>query len=562
MYKIKADTKETFDKIKHIKEVFTPASNGPLNKYMHQINDENSFVKKAYIGYQKDKNYTRVIDIFMGEENHGGDKNNNYSIEKDKIITDEQYLSLIRDEPIFLEFETDKISFNFFGCWNSGNYSGYKMVDIKLGTNTDNVDACSWKSMSALPIIADMMDVMKYKTDPKFAIIAGDNYYEYIDIYPNSNIDNGFAQLSKLYIPHFIALGNHDITPPEFFWEFYKSYNDLKFPAYGKSLEMVWSSWIFPSTNYVLHVKSNDNVHAYFIIFDSNVLAAASKDKPVSKYMMFKQEFIKNIPALINAFVENSIKKIKKLHESRNDIYHILLVAHHPILAISHDEMNKYKKDKCKNEKHCVETNISQKKVSATVDNRAFLNDIHEIMKREKIKFYLCADEHNFQHIVDVKSGIHQIVSGGASAGVEIPSFDKTLTFSHMYDTEGYQIEGTSNEHFRAKMLLSAPHYVKFDIDKNGIKFDVISLGTLITPLTDHKGQCSKDADNCVFSSKNYATVYSSFIPTYNNYFYQVPCAKLEPDDQLQRTFYTGSLKGGKYYEMYKECKNAYTKLS
>jgi hypothetical protein len=69
---------------------------------MRQIHDEDSFVKKTYEGYNN-----------------------------------AQFMSLFNDDPIFFNFDTEKISFNFFGCWNSGNYTGYKMADIKPGTNAN-----------------------------------------------------------------------------------------------------------------------------------------------------------------------------------------------------------------------------------------------------------------------------------------------------------------------------------------------------------------------------------------------------------------------------------------
>lgn len=222
---------------------------------------------------------------------------------------------------------------------------------------------------------------------------------------------------------------------------------------------------------------------------------ASVRESHGSQRKKYQEEMIKWLEGILSQ-KENSAEK----DGSRYAIRPIFIVGHHPFYYVGH----KAKKSEFNNLKE--------------------MGVIYDIIKKYGIKFYLCADEHNFQYLYDEEFDIHHIISGGAAGGEE------TLTSEFDYFKIPYSAENPpflSNKKINKKMLINSPHYVNFRITSQAIEFSVYSLTTNQYHLIEHlkkEGVCKDMPTNINSLEKNFGICYRLYVPKYTDYIYISDC--------------------------------------
>lgn len=378
-------------------------------------------------------------------------------------------------KPITITYDVPHISFNLFGCWNSMNNN-------TLGTSGKSKNP-SFKNAKSLPILSDMINKFKNSLNPTFTVVLGDNFYDENDPNVKRNVDTGFNLLANSEIPYFILFGNHDVKTYEaLFYELKKCYDDMTINDF-----ITFGQWIIPGANYLLKINSQ-NMICYFLMIDTNV---------------FMENFYSGLPnnrtklkRAILSWIDKTLSSINKISINKtNNI--IFATGHHPFYASGH----KSKRPLISNDE---------------------LNDLYNLLIKYNVKFYLCADEHNFQYIYDASHDIHHILSGGASSG------DESFTFVHNekpYDSRGIKLM-IKNTELYSKMIINSPHFVHIDINESKIDIKVISLTLNQYHSIDYlRTRCQ--SVNLVSSDlfqKYYGIVYNLTIPKYFDYIYISNC--------------------------------------
>ena len=386
------------------------------------------------------------------------------------------------------------INFYMIGCW------GENRCDSKSG----------------LFKVAKQMIIKHNKENKaKFVISMGDNLYiKYNDEKKpqngtfrggnNEDLNNIWKEtwkkcFSKLKLPWLASLGNHsykDSLTPDFFLNF-KDKN-----------------WILPS-HYWCYQLPLKNTSCAFIFLDTSVLveynSVPSKkiDKKIKDYIYkvqgwnkdpynknsiknkkcnlkynfptIKKSKIKNMsqlgyctidkrfPAILpkgckmnpmiiseegNKYYKsksnepytiptNQFRWLKKTLDNIKNIDNIIIIGHHPIICHGHKEKE------------------------PIIFNNILYNDLYKKIiipfnnKYNNIKAYICADEHNFQHLVDIKSNFNFIVAGTGGA-----------------HSDPIIITNTLKDNYNIKTLKTIDHVLGFldiKIDKDNIKGQFIN---------------------------------------------------------------------------------------
>jgi hypothetical protein len=209
------------------------------------------------------------------------------------------------------------------------------------------------------------------KDGVEFMVTAGDNFYV------RSVADVNFeTNVVKCYDkPMYASLGNHDI------------------PFYDAELQFNHPRWIIPAKNYMINVSSSRGTpRLRILMINTNPVYAADDYKkydnlPPQQKDADKEElehFLANVPP--------------------SDLFTII-VGHHPLLFNRH----KPKGDK---------------------------KPINEFGQRiaSMCNMYVCADEHNLQHIV--QGDLNQFILGGGGAKPDqtiLPDYPEETKFAHPY---------------------------------------------------------------------------------------------------------------------------------
>lgn len=365
-----------------------------------------------------------------------------------------------------ISISNQELSFNFIGCWNSMCH---------VASRGDH------KGLMGQPYISLLMKEFNQTLNPQFTILLGDNIYDtkikkgdskdniYID--PNNNFNYGIACFD---LPHthklFALLGNHDVDKIDLLkYELNKTTFDN---------QIISSQWILP-TNYYNFIVDMDSYKINFIQLDTN---------------MFVKEEYSNIVDndTINDLAIRQLQWLTKILEINNDKINIIS-GHHPIFAIGHKEKN------------------------PLITNHDMLQ-IYKILLEHNVKFYICADEHNFQYLYDANNDFHFLVVGG------VPRSGGDITYS----LDAYQHKDFSNKniHFEFKdgnetydisseLIIQSPTYVNFKITNNKIKFNVITLNN-IQPF-NKIFQSYQDSNMKYIGGQ---LIYEKIVLRYNNYIY------------------------------------------
>jgi hypothetical protein len=403
------------------------------------------------------------------------DKNSNETIiRRKKNISGSTIDPTSLFSPITITYTVPEISFNAFGCWNS------------MGNNTlISAESSDFKDSKSLPILSDMIRKFQPHLKPTFSVILGDNYYNENEENVKINVDAGFKLLAKGDIPHFIIFGNHDVrTRQALLYEVKKTYDDVVANSTGT---VTFGKWILPGSNYILKVKSQ-YTECNFVMIDTNLFCETKKyfGLPNDRSGLLK------LQEMVISWIDRSLSTLGKLGP-------VFVAGHHPFFAFGH-------------------------KVKKPIIHNSELDPIYNLLIKHNVKFYLCADEHNFQYVYDSNNDIHHIITGGSSSG------DESFTFGYSekpYDSRGIKlnIPGTN---LHGKMIINSPNFVNVTANEAKIDVKVISLALNQYHSIDYL------RDNCrtigtvgsIESLREYYGIqYSLSVPKYRDFMYISNCA-------------------------------------
>lgn len=280
-------------------------------------------------------------------------------------------------------------------------------------------------------------------------------------------LEKGFGCFSTK--PTFMCLGNHDIVPLfTLQQQIKKGYetviineNKVSFP----------SNWILPSAFYAVELNVN-NTDLLFVFIDTNLL---------------EQDYPKEVIP-----IEHSDKYKLKMFEwldrtlatHPNHVKYV--IGHCPIFYYAH------KKDK---EKETVGFTTRRINTETPLVGENFIR-LYEILIRNKIKFYMAADEHNLQYLVDKEHDIIHLSCGaspGGGGGDETNSFqnnEQSLYFS----SNEIELPKEVKDKMVKKLILNSPAFMKLNLNPNMIQINLIGPAN----LSHHSSlMCSKNPERC-----------------------------------------------------------------
>ena len=327
------------------------------------------------------------------------------------------------------EEDVDSLSFTLLGCWNS------YCANVLKGSFADS---------SSQRLTSKLLQSTKDDLNAKYLITAGDNHYddplEREDITSKQSIDMGFKCFNDIMdIPMFLSMGNHDVKTESILREqMKKTYDGSSMNADSVTFP---SNWILPSSYYHLSHSINGAV-VDFIFIDTNLIADKYYfDDTTHSGDTFKRDQSVAMMAWLKSKLETCVG-IK------------CVIGHHPIFSVGHKNKRPIRREKT-------------------------LEDIYNIMIKNEVHFYFCADEHNTQYLYDDDNDIHHIVSGGTGAGSGADN-----AYVHQNTTSDFHRPNrpiaiqTDQPNFRIRSVFtfSGPSIVNFKITKNDIKFDIIGV--------------------------------------------------------------------------------------
>jgi hypothetical protein len=398
--------------------------------------------------------------IIKGKNNSD---NNLLLANKDYITKNIEFNIDLIHKPIEIIYNIDSISFNLFGCWNGMN-------------NNTLASSTSYKNSQSLPILVNMMQQYYNVFGPSFSVVLGDNFYSKNSSDIKTNIDTGFDLLSSIDIPYFMMFGNHDIESEQITqYQMHKSYENMQVESNGS---FKFGQWILPGANYIINVISPHN-ECTIVVIDTNIFFN-------DEYMYIKSDTKTSLRKNTIKWIESTLKILDKNKP-------IFVTGHHPFFAFGH------------------------KKKAPIIQNDE-MDELYDLLVKNEIKFYICADEHNFQMLYDADNDIHHIITGGSSIGDE--------TYTHSFNDSPFSSRGRQlqleNRNIFGKMIINSPHFTNISITNNAINIKIVSLVSNQFHSFDHlKNNCTDTG-----SSYKYDICYQLSIPKYCDYIHISNCAK------------------------------------
>jgi hypothetical protein len=375
---------------------------------------------------------------------------------------------------------TSLINFNVIGCWNS------LCKIISFGSQLD---------LQGQPYIASLMKQFEAIHKPQFTLLLGDNRYTtkvngikdselnyedrmrlYVD-----DLNKGLDCFKKNINHHYIALlGNQDISTIDLL-KYEMSLTKIN------DINQIISNWIMPSTYYCTQIQTTNEKGVNIFMLDTNMLT--NTQYPTLSKEQKREKEIDQLNWLDN-----------ELSQKSSDIN--IICGHHPIFAVGH-------------------------KSKKTIIVEMSLMPLYKILLKYNIKFYLCADEHNCQYLYDSVNDVHHLIVGGSPySGGDIVYSNKinANVINQQFNSSGVSIINSIPElklpiKITAYMLISAPAYVNFSINKNSIKFSLITLNNVQNNDTT---KCSNSNPIETIGQ----IIYEKMIPMYSNVVYIQDCDK------------------------------------
>jgi hypothetical protein len=291
-----------------------------------------------------------------------------------------------------------------FGCWN--------LFACHRGYVTNNI----------------INNILQNHYD--FGFISGDNIYNYYGkkaskskVYSTKKMHDGIKCINQLDIPAFIAIGNHDIDDDNCAM--------IEIQMEPSRIPIIHNGWNMINNYYT--VTSNNNV---FIVIDTNILEINLLKNNEKIYKTFKcYEKIKHDPKHDPNMQLNQLI-ISDYNEMLNMVNNISFNQYHNIVMIGHIPIISIKEKRYDNELNCI------------LNSTYLFIKLLDIFINKNVKkiYYVCADTHNFQHMIfNYKNlKIEQIVSGTGGAlldnikecdvKITIPSIIKNITSFELLD--------------------------------------------------------------------------------------------------------------------------------
>jgi hypothetical protein len=418
-------------------------------------------------------------------------------------------------------------NFVHFGCWNRGFCNSD--LDGEL-VETDNGITRVMKSLRKL----------RMNNMPKFAVIAGDNYYprkyEYKTgegvkkknkIYSEANFQSGFECLKNVLpdIKKYILLGNHELddiikhtrqdindidsSESPFDDPKYKPETKKCFPLM-KQLDFIQSG--ADNFNIFQNVSSiipDDGANTIVIMIDTtmyevidNIAKNGLKYKSLQCYSLL--DIGKNagitidglegsdnnndddsnktanqaVRILLDKLVDNQRKSILDiLNPVKDTITNVIFIGHHPIVSV---------RDK--------KTEVSPNLISEMYMN----SEIREALSGKNI-YHLCADTHFYQNgNIDINDGemiIHQYIVGTGGAELDGIRDDVNGTPIKIAGGVGININYVIDDE-PDNMQKSTHGYLIVNLDGNNVQFKFIDVGKPPSSTSSKKKDKSKKNKN------------------------------------------------------------------
>ena len=261
-------------------------------------------------------------------------------------------------------------SFFVLGCWNSDHCEG---LDYRTA------------------VLKDLQQ--KHKRKPfQFGVIAGDNIYQQQKKYYPKTLEYGFGELSKLSLPLYTVLGNHDVHRPSIL-KAHLSLNDQ-----GKI--------ILPKNCYVRRFEQ-----LRLIMIDTNLLTMKTDKGGV---------YAKLLQAYPDFFGTQSSKDLlEQLQAELQSPFEgwTLVVGHEPLIS------------------------VKSKKEQVGVSNLKEISKLLKTLSKVPKCIYLCADVHAFEvmNIPVENTYVPMVVAGTGGADPDIlpPKNTKLSYLNQPFTIEG-----------------------------------------------------------------------------------------------------------------------------
>jgi hypothetical protein len=239
------------------------------------------------------------------------------------------------------------------GCWNSGCIDKLKFSHAK---------SIHQRSLVNLLRLYDSQ-----RSGNKIKMFAGDNVYEVEGKTMEEVVTEGFRCFGDSE-PTLLALGNHDLSADTLTYQLNKSY--LETDIIDNLI--TFGNWILPSAYYAVRYILTNGTKLIYIFIDTNLFMGEYGED-----VLLPADSQRNMLIWLN----------RTLYE--NSTYVPIIIGHHPIFGFGH-------------------------KVKRSIIVNIELSSIYKIMVDHRVKVYICADEHNLQHVYDSKNDIHMLICGSS----------------------------------------------------------------------------------------------------------------------------------------------------
>lgn len=394
-----------------------------------------------------------------------------------KIIDGKEYLikqkmelniSDVSNGLLFDAYPTDTLDVVLFGCWNSGCTN-----KLKFSHN---------KSIHQRLLVNLMRLYDTQRFGYRVKMFAGDNVYDVDGMAMDEVITEGFKCFGDSE-PTFIGLGNHDVSLDPLKFQLEKSYAETSIVED----DVRFGNWILPSAYYAVRYVLSNGTKIIFIFIDTNILIPGEYKGDV----MLPTDSAANMLIWLNRILEE------------NNTYVPIVIGHHPIFGFGHKE-----------------------KRSIIVQME--LSSLYKLMIDHGAKVYVCADEHNLQHVYDSKNDFHMLICGSSPGSGGDESYTSKLSSEKRYGgkcIELYKGEfGGSTVEVLSVISISAPGFLHMQIYNELITIKLVSYGKLnYHRLKELKTEC---IDNTNESYEIYDVVclhkYKDVISIYNCEMYKL----------------------------------------
>jgi hypothetical protein len=310
------------------------------------------------------------------------------------------------------------------GCWNSGC--------------TDKLNISHTKSIHQRLLVNLLRIYDSQRSGNRVKMFAGDNVYDVDGMTMEQVVTEGFRCFGDSE-PTLLALGNHDVSAETLKFQLNKSYMETNIIDNNVS----FGNWILPSAYYAVRYVLTNGTKLIYIFIDTNLL--------IGEYggdVTLPADSKENMLIWLN----------KTLDE--NNTYVPIIIGHHPIFGFGH-------KDK------------------RGIIVQLELSSLYKIMVDHRAKVYICADEHNLQHIYDLKNDIHMLICGSSPGSGGDETYTPKLISEKRYG--GNCIELFKGEFGDEKTVvevssvicISAPGFLHMQIYNELITIKLVSFSKL-----------------------------------------------------------------------------------